>query len=137
MLHLTSVALALTALGLSAPSDSLSLSSVSASAASSATAPLGERASIQELNARFGSLEKAFRGRRAALDYAGHPLTIELEPAWLRAEFRPGMESLSELGCGRASAWLLRHFHAGDGADELRAHDDCGGHGQGTDPGRW
>jgi peroxiredoxin len=112
MLHFTSVALALTALGLSAPTDGQSSASLHGSVTPATTAPLGERAALKDLNARFGSIEKTFRGRRSALDYAGHPLTIELEPAWLRAEFRPAMESLAELGCGRASAWLLRHFHS-------------------------
>jgi len=112
MLHLTSVALALTALGWSAPAAGQTSSPATDAVSLTVAAPAGERVALQDLNARFGSLEKAFRGRRSALDYAGHPLTIELEPAWLRAEFRPAMEALSELGCGRASAWLLRHFHS-------------------------
>lgn len=121
MLHFTNLALALSALGLSAPNDGAaassveSLSSVNGSVASSALEPLGERAALKDINARFGSIEQMFRARRSALDYFGRPLTIELEPAWLRAEFRPGMESLAALGCGRASAWLLRHFHSDAG----------------------
>jgi peroxiredoxin len=81
-------------------------------APTSATAPGITRIPQQELDARFSNLETNFRAHRNALSLAGVPLSIETEPAWLRAQYRPGMEELAHWGSARASAWLLRHFSA-------------------------
>ncbi len=91
---------------------SVPLSTVSATAASAL--PL---LSTEELESRFLALEKNFRARRSVLSAAGAPIPIEGEPAWLRAEFRPGMEQLAAWGSPRAAAWLLRHFHT-DASDD-------------------
>lgn len=69
-----------------------------------------------ELDARFFALEMNFRARRSVLSIAGAPISIETEPTWLRAEFRPGMEELARWGSPRASAWLLRHFDSDESA---------------------
>lgn len=75
------------------------------------------RLPAQELDARFFALELNFRARRSVLNHAGAPVAIDSEPAWLRAEFRPGMEELARWGSPRAAAWLLRHFHSDERAD--------------------
>lgn len=80
-------------------------------------APALSRLPAQELDTRFFALEMNFRARRSVLNHAGAPMSIETEPAWLRAEFRPGMEELARWGSPRAAAWLLRHFHADENAD--------------------
>ncbi len=124
-LALVTVAIA-TSLGVAGPQPSPWLAPAALTGTSpSATAPDGEsllssaapatnalaRVPADELDARFHALETNFRARRSVLSAAGAPIAIEGEPAWLRAEFRRGMEELAAWGAPRAAAWLLRHFH--------------------------
>ncbi len=99
------------------PEESIALAAAVASAPTSAASTVA-RLPQEELDARFGNLESNFRAQRNALHLAGVPLSIETEPTWLRAQYRPAMEELARWGSARASAWLLRHFSVD--ADEER-----------------
>jgi peroxiredoxin len=100
----------------SAPPEVASALATAVASASATSAVV--RIPQEELDARFGNLESNFRAQRTALNLAGVPLSIETEPVWLRAQYRPAMEELARWGSARASAWLLRHFSAD--ADEER-----------------
>lgn len=76
------------------------------------SAPANVRIPMQVLDERFSAVESDFRARRNAITKVGGHISIETEPVWLRAQYRSTMEELSNSGCVRASAWLLRHFHA-------------------------